>query len=284
VKQVNPRVIYADVSGYGDKGPDADLPGFDITAYWARTGLLSLTRDAGAPPTLPVAGSGDHATAVSVYSAIVTALYRRERTGQGCWLDLSMAEALMALNSVRTAAVDFRDVSTIKPGGLPFGIFDAADGGHVVIGVNTDRFWALLCDAMGTPELAADPRFVTEQARHDNKAEVMGIVRTWALNHTVDYIIDLLIAHGVPCSPVNGPEEVRESEIFLARNALWEVDSGHGGTVTLPGNPMGFFKGRQKSLRVPRLGEHTQAVLTELGFTEEEVAEVIDGQRPAVRS
>src|SRR5882724_5502619 len=78
----NPRLIYADLTGFGEKGPDAELPGFDITSYWARSGLLSMTRDAGAPPTWPVAGSGDNATAVGLYSAIVTALYRRERTGK----------------------------------------------------------------------------------------------------------------------------------------------------------------------------------------------------------
>src|SRR5499425_1254384 len=97
VAQWNPRLIYADITGYGDKGPDADLPGFDITAYWARSGLLSLTRDAGAPPTLPVAGSGDHATAVGIYSAIVTALYRRERTGKGSYVTTSLlAEGVWA--------------------------------------------------------------------------------------------------------------------------------------------------------------------------------------------
>ena len=85
----NPRLIYADITGFGDKGPDADLPGFDITSYWARSGLLSMTRDAGAPPTWPVAGSGDNATAVGLYSAIVTALYRRERTGRGACHDLA---------------------------------------------------------------------------------------------------------------------------------------------------------------------------------------------------
>ena len=83
VAQWNPRLIYADLTGFGEKGPDAELPGFDITSYWARSGLLSMTRDAGAPPTWPVAGSGDNATAVGIYSAIVTALYRRERTGKG---------------------------------------------------------------------------------------------------------------------------------------------------------------------------------------------------------
>src|ERR1700681_2925805 len=86
----NPRLIYADVTGYGDNGPDAQLPGFDITAYWARSGLLSLTRDAGAPPTWPVAGSGDNATAVGLYGAIVTALYRRERTGKGSYVTTSL--------------------------------------------------------------------------------------------------------------------------------------------------------------------------------------------------
>ena len=86
----NPRLIYADVTGFGEKGPDAELPGFDITSYWARSGLLSMTRDAGAPPTWPVAGSGDNATAVGLYSAIVTALYRRERTGKGSYVTTSL--------------------------------------------------------------------------------------------------------------------------------------------------------------------------------------------------
>src|SRR5881397_1350770 len=90
VAQWNPRLIYADLTGYGDKGPDADLPGFDITSYWARSGLLSLTRDAGAPPTLPVSGSGDHATAVTLFSAIVMGLYRRERTGKGSYVTTSL--------------------------------------------------------------------------------------------------------------------------------------------------------------------------------------------------
>ena len=79
----NPRLIYADITGFGDKGPDADLPGFDITSYWARSGLLSMTRDAGAPPTWPVAGSGDNATAVGLYSAIVTALISSRAHGGG---------------------------------------------------------------------------------------------------------------------------------------------------------------------------------------------------------
>src|ERR1700755_1128203 len=90
VAQWNPRLIYADLTGFGEKGPDAELPGFDITSYWARSGLLSLSRDAGAPPTLPPTGSGDNGTAVPLFSAIVTALYRRERTGKGSHVTTSL--------------------------------------------------------------------------------------------------------------------------------------------------------------------------------------------------
>jgi hypothetical protein len=90
IAQWNSRLIYADLTGYGEKGPDADLPGFDVTAYWSRSGLLSLTRDAGSPPTLPFAGTGDSPTAVGLFAAIVTGLYRRERTGKGSYVTTSL--------------------------------------------------------------------------------------------------------------------------------------------------------------------------------------------------
>jgi len=87
---LNPRLVYADITGYGAHGPEADKPGFDVTAYWARTGLMQVTHDAGNPPTLPIPGIGDHATASTLYSAIVTGLYRREKTGQGSHVTTSL--------------------------------------------------------------------------------------------------------------------------------------------------------------------------------------------------
>src|SRR3989441_9016814 len=93
VAQWNSRLIYADLTGYGENGPDADLPGFDITAFWSRSGLLSLTHDAGAPPTWPFAGTGDAPSGVGLFAAIVTALYRRERTGKGSYVTTSLLAA-----------------------------------------------------------------------------------------------------------------------------------------------------------------------------------------------
>src|SRR5260370_5465258 len=102
----NPRLIYADVTGFGEKGPDANLPGFDITSYWARSGLLSMTRDAGASPTWPVPGIGDNATAVGLYAAIVTALYLRDRTGEGAYVTTSLlAEGVWAASVSIQAAL-----------------------------------------------------------------------------------------------------------------------------------------------------------------------------------
>src|SRR4029077_17114856 len=104
VVQWNSRLIYADVTGFGDNGPDANLPGFDITAYWARSGLLSQTRDAGAPPTWPIAASGDHGTAVGLFSAITMGLYRRERTGKGSYVTTSLLAGGVWAASVHIAA------------------------------------------------------------------------------------------------------------------------------------------------------------------------------------
>ena len=80
---LNPRLIYADITGFGETGPDADKPGFDVTAYWARSGLMDMTRQGSAPPAYNVFGAGDHATAISLFAGIMTALYRREKPGRG---------------------------------------------------------------------------------------------------------------------------------------------------------------------------------------------------------
>src|SRR6266513_2856269 len=159
----NPRLIYADLTGYGDKGPDANLPGFDITAYWARSGLLSLTRDAGAPPTLPVAGSGDHATAVGIYSAIVTALYRRERTGKGSYVTTSLlAEGVWSASVFIQAALCeasfFGLHDRTHPANAALNVYKASDGTWFVLIVTPDKL-AAVAKAIGREDLLTDARF-----------------------------------------------------------------------------------------------------------------------------
>ena len=163
VVQWNPRLIYADITGFGDKGPDADLPGFDITSYWARSGLLSMTRDAGAPPTWPVAGSGDNATAVGLYSAIVTALYRRERTGKGSYVTTSLlAEGVWSASvSIQAALCDakfFGLHDRKNPANAAMNVYRATDDTWFVLIVTPDKL-AAVAKAIGRPDLLTDPRF-----------------------------------------------------------------------------------------------------------------------------
>src|SRR6266403_1385365 len=163
VAQWNPRLIYADVTGYGDKGPDADLPGFDITSYWARSGLLSLTRDAGASPTLPPSGSGDHATAVGLFSAIVMGLYRRERTGKGSYVTTSLlAEGVWAAGAHIAGALAGATFYPLhdrqSPSNAFFNPYKASEGSWFLLVVTPDKFQAL-ATAIGRPDLLTDPRF-----------------------------------------------------------------------------------------------------------------------------
>src|SRR6201994_2560493 len=166
VAQWNPRLVYADLTGYGEKGHDASLPGFDITAYWARSGLLSLTRDAGAPPTLPPSGSGDHATAVTLFSAIVTALYRRERTGKCSHVTTSLVAAgvwasAVFIQAALCGAKFFPLHDRKSPPNPILNVYRTSDNYWFLIVVQA-KDWPALAKAVGRPDLVSDVRFLDE--------------------------------------------------------------------------------------------------------------------------
>ena len=180
VAQWNPRLVYADLTGYGEKGPDASLPGFDITAYWARSGLLSLTRDAGAPPTLPPSGSGDHATAVTLFSAIVTALYRRERTGKGSYVTTSLLAAGVwscgvFVQAALCDATFFPLHDRLKPPNALINVYRASDDNWFVLVLTPDK-WPALAKGIGRPDLLTDPRFADPAKLVANSAELTAIL------------------------------------------------------------------------------------------------------------
>src|SRR5580700_8892529 len=180
VVEWNPRLIYADLTGFGERGPDAELPGFDITSYWARSGLLSMTRDAGAPPTWPVAGSGDNATAVGLYSAIVTALYRRERTGAGGYVTTSLlAEGIWSASvSIQAALCEakfFPPHDRMHPANAAMNVYRAADGTWFVLIVTPDKLEAV-AKGIGRADLLTDPRFADQAKLMANMPELTTIL------------------------------------------------------------------------------------------------------------
>jgi crotonobetainyl-CoA:carnitine CoA-transferase CaiB-like acyl-CoA transferase len=276
VVQWNPRLIYADVTGFGEKGPDSELPGFDITSYWARSGLLSMTRDAGAPPTWPVAGSGDNATAVGLYSAIVTALYRRERTGKGSYVTTSLLaegvwSASVSIQAALCEAKFFAPHDRKNPANAALNVYRASDGTWFLLVVTPDKL-APVAKAIGRPDLLTDPRFSdpAKLAEHmpaltEILDEVFG---SQPMAHWGEVFDGVHVTFGV----VRGPEEVINDPQLRANDIVVPLEGAGGkltSTISSPINVHGVAKVPAK--RAPAPGEHNEAVLKELGFSSSEI-------------
>jgi formyl-CoA transferase len=271
VAQWNPRLIYADITGFGEKGPDADLPGFDITSYWARSGLLSLTRDAGAPPTWPVGGSGDNATAVGLYSAIATALYRRERTGKGAQVTTSLlAEGVWAASVSIQAALSgakfFGLHDRKNPANAALNVYRAADGVWFVLIVTSDKL-AAVAKAIGRPDLLTDPRFSDPTKLVANMSQLTAIFDEVFGAQPMAHWYEVFSGLHVTFGAVRGPEEVINDPQLRANEIVVPLE-GVGGkltsTISSPVQVRGVSK--VSARRGPGLGEHNEEILKELGF------------------
>ena len=212
VAQWNPRLIYADVTGFGEQGPDAELPGFDITSYWARSGLLSMTRDAGAPPTWPVAGSGDNATAVGLYSAIVTALYRRERTGKGSYVTTSLLaegvwSASVSIQAALCEAKFFAPHDRKNPANAALNVYRASDGTWFVLLVTPDKL-AAVAKAIDRPDLLTDPRFSDPAKLVEHMSALAEILDDVFGSKPMAHWREVFDGVHVTFGAVRGPEEV----------------------------------------------------------------------------
>src|ERR1700728_1204915 len=272
----NPRLIYADLTGYGDAGPDADLPGFDITAYWARTGLLAMTRDAGAPPTLPVPASGDHATAMGLYSAIVTGLYRRERTGEGCYVTTSLiGEGIWASAVLVQAALcdaKFYPLHDRKsPANAIFNVYPTSDDRWFLI-VMQPKDWPALPAAIGHPELLSDPRFADDAARAKNSVQLAAILdqvfTSQPLAHWHDTFERARITYGM----VKTAAEVTTDPQVLTNEIIVPIEGGGDHLTRTVSSPIKIHGvPKAKARRAPELGEHNDEVLRELGFSADQI-------------
>jgi crotonobetainyl-CoA:carnitine CoA-transferase CaiB-like acyl-CoA transferase len=277
VAQWNPRLIYADVTGFGEQGPDANLPGFDITAYWARSGLLSMTRDAEAAPTWPVAGSGDNATAVGLYSAIVTALYRRERTGNGSYVTTSLlAEGIWSASvSIQAALSDakfFPPHDRKNPANAALNVYRASDGTWFVLVVTPDKL-AAVAKAIGRTDLLTDPRFSDPAQLMQNMPQLTAILDEVFGSQPMAHWNEVFSGVHVTYGAVRGPQEVVNDPQLRVNEIVVPIEGAGGkltSTISSPIQVHGVAKRPAK--RAPALGEHNEEVLKELGFDAQAIA------------
>ncbi len=270
LREVNPRLVYASSSGYGPTSRYRDRTAMDLTVQ-AMVGVTSVTGFPDAPPVKAGVAVADFAAGVHMYAGIMSALWRRETTGQGGLVEVAMFDAAFPpLLSSLAMALGTPDETPTRTGnrhgGLaeaPYNVYPARDGYVAVICVN-DRQWRALAEIVGGPTLADDERFTTRALRVKNIDALDTAVRGWTTDHTRTEVLDALSGVGVPSSPVRDLREVVEDEDLVARHVLKEVEHPEHGPIRFFTSPIRYDAQEPVDpIAPPELGEHTDEVLRE---------------------
>jgi crotonobetainyl-CoA:carnitine CoA-transferase CaiB-like acyl-CoA transferase len=276
VLPLNPRLIYASFTAYGEAGDDAAKTGFDSTAYWARTGLMDIVRATEeTEPARSAPGMGDYPSATGLYAAIVTALYRREKTGQGGVVQSSLlqnglwANACFVQSRLCGEHVPHRPPRVQAPNALA-NHYRCRDGRWFIMALfNEPRQWPGFLAAIGRPDLAGDPRFATSAARKAHASALVQILdAVFAQRDLADWRIRLDAA-GVTFGAVQSVNEAADDKQMHQIGALVPFADGTGLTVSSPFELEGETKVAPR--RAPAIGEHTDVVLREAGYAPEEI-------------
>jgi len=268
--KINPRLIYCSISGHGQTGPNRDKPGYDLMVQ-GFGGLMSLTGDPHGEPMKTGVAIADIMCGMYAASAILAALHHRDRTGEGQYIDIALADTQVAwlanqgLNYLTSGEVPQR-LGNAHPNIVPYQVFACADG-HVIIAVGNDAQFARFCAFLDMPQLAADARYRTNAARLAHRQELVALLTEKLAQMSRAEILDGLEALKVPAGPVNDLAEVFASSQVAARDI--KISMPHplaaSGAVDLIGNPVKFSKTPVTYRRPPPLlGEHTREILQEL--------------------
>lgn len=275
----NPRLVYCALSGFGRTGPHAGRGAYDVIIQ-AAAGLMSITGPEDGPPVRVGASVGDLVPALFAVAGVLAALYRRALDGSGCFLDLSMQDAMVAIVEnalVRAAATgeDPRPLGSRHPTIAPFAAFSTADG-DLVLAAGNDELWRRLCAALERPELAARPDFATNALRVANVDTLMSCLSEVLCTGTTAQWLARLEAAGVPASKVARMSDLLCDAHLRARRMIVELAQPGAGTIRVPGVPIkaaGYDDSPQGP--APRLGEHGPSVLAELlGLSEAAISEL----------
>ncbi len=275
VKGMNPKIIYASISGFGQDGPYRMLPGFDQVLQ-GMGGLMSITGEPGGPPIKVGVAVADISGGMFAAYGIMVALYNRERTGKGQLVDVSLLDSQVAWLTYRAGAY-FASGDVPQPVGsghpviVPYQAFKAKDV-YINIAVGNDQLWERFCKAVGLVKEMDDPKFVTNAKRVENRGEIVKIIGDLIITRNGEEWLKILNDAGVPCGPIYTIDKIFADPQVLHRQMLKELDHPRAGKVKVTGIPVKLSETPgEVTTAPPVLGQHTHEILAELGYSSQDV-------------
>ncbi len=280
IHRLNPRMIFASLSGFGQTGPRKSEPGFDVVIQ-GEGGVMSITGDPDGPPTKVGASVADITAGMLAAQGVMLALYHREKTGVGQMVDVSMLDGQVALLTYHangyfaTGRVPPRRGNR-HPSITPYETYSCRDG-HFNLGVGNDSLWRRFCDAMGLESVKEAPRFAVNKDRVNNREELQQILDAFFAEKTVAETLEALRGAGIPCGPINDLGQTLTEPQVLAREMVVDIHAPVAGPTKVTGVPI-KLSATPGAVRTPppALGQHTEEVL-------EAVLGLDEAQRSALR-
>lgn len=275
LKEINPKLIYCSITGFGQTGPLASLPGYDFMIQ-GMGGLMSITgeRDdlpGGGPQKAGVAVT-DVITGMYATVAVLGALHERNRSGLGQYIDLALLDSHIAMLANQnlnymTSGVAPRRYGNAHQNIVPYQVFEASDG-HLIVAVGNDGQFRAYCEVLGRPDLADNPDYATNSQRLRNRDELVPVLVDIMKKKPRDHWLDALQEVGVPCGPINNLDEVFDHPQVKAREIWREIEHPVAGKAPTAANPIRYSDTPiEYRMAPPLLGQHTDEVLAEFGLT-----------------
>jgi len=273
LKQINPRVVYAHITGYGRKGPKWDKPGFDYSAFWASSGIMSLIGEKDSPPAFQRPAMGDHMTTGYLTAGILAALHARDRLGIGQRVDISLMGTGLWIDSWQTQATlltneDAKQVSQKEMPNPMFNIYRTKDGRwFIFVMLFPDRFWPSFCRALDIAHLEHDPRFKTTEKRAENCKELISIIEEVIATKTSKEWVPIFDQHELVWAYVHTIKSALEDPQTEANQFVVEIEHPELGNMRMLNSPVSFSETPSSSkMPPPLLGQHAEEILLSIGY------------------